>query len=506
MGNIRDEKSQTAIETAIETVISETDATQDLTEGTVVKDIVVDAPATQFRDLYVLTDFVASLSNLSALLVILEDDSYLDDLETALPELTTTQIQAVIKSYIDGLASNYGITRTVARQAQYRQRFYRTDNNGGATVSIPVGTQVQNADGSIRAIVQVSTPQVPVLDSVGGSGLYYVEETVVAVTTGSGGNTALNSLNRFVSAIPALATRTGNITLLVAGRDEENNADLVDRIRDSFRGRNINTVTGYSNILRADPLAFSDTKVVGPGNALMTRLATGGIDIYGIGSEPATISERQSYSSVQDMYLLSYQPVDSLLSVVGSVSGTINPAAYELTTDTSAFAESARGRKAMSVLDPTAFTNGEILTLTYTYDALIGAAQNQIESEDYDVPDADVLVKRATQVGLNLTLEIIYTNTVAQATVRANLEADFAVFLAGGTTSRGIVRGAYDLGEDVDKSDILLVLGAVAGVDRIDLDTFVVKTVRGGVATTASTDPVPMDDNEYARAGTITYV
>jgi hypothetical protein len=512
MGNIRDSKSLTAIENAIEAVITAADPAIDLTTGTAVKDIAVDAPATQMRALSVLMDFVGAIGSLQELLDILDDDTYISDLGDALPELTEAQIRAIVSAYIDNLAGNYGLTRNAATQAQYRQRFYRADANGGAPLTITVGTQVQNLDGSIKSEVQASVAQVPVLDSA--KGMYYVEETVVSVTVGSGGNTALNSLVSFVAAIPSLATQTGNVSLLVAGADEENDAALVTRAKDSFRGRNINVDPGYRAIMKGDlkgaiaasPLSFTDAKVVGPGDVLMTRLATGGIDVYVIGSEPASKSEAQTYSSAQTDYLLSFQPASSIQSVVGSVSGTIAPAAYAFTADTSAFLGSARARNKMSVVTHASFSNGETITITYTYDSLILAAQNLMESDDFDVPDADLLVKLGTQVLINLTVEAVLDGSVAVATVQANIQADFATFLAGGTTTRTTVFSAFGLGKDIDKSDLLAVLAAVAGVDRIDLDTFVIVSVRAGVPTTETTDPVVLADNAYARAGTVTFV
>ena len=504
MGTIRDSKSLTAIQQAVEKVISDNDPTIDLTTGTAVKDVVVDAPSTQMRALAVLTDFVGSIGSLDDLLFILSDEAYLDDLQESLPELTEQQIKALISGYIDGLAANSGITRVAAVQAQYTQRFWRVDNNGGSPVTVPVGTQVQNLDGSIKAEVKISTPQIPAIDT--SRGLYFVSETVVAITTGGSGNTALESLSRFVAAIPSVATSTGNTALLVEGRDEENDADLAQRIKDSFKGRNLNTITGYKTLMKADPLAFTDARVVGPGDALMTRLATGGIDIYAIGGEPATDSETQVYSSVKTFYLLSFQPALTIQSVVGSISGTIAPSAYQLSEDTGTFADSAKARNQLEVLTASAFSNGETLTITYTYDALVLAAQNQIESDDNNVPDADVLVKAATQVPINLDLEVVLSGSVDEATVQSNIQADFAVFLAGGTTSRGTILASFGIGENIDKSDLLSVLTAVDGVDRIDLDTFLVSTVRGGTPTVETTDPVVIADNEYARAGTVTFL
>lgn len=504
MGQIRDSKSLSAIQESIEGVIEDTDSTLDLTVGTAVKDVVVDAPATQVRALAVLTDFVGASPSLQDLLDILADSDYLEDLQEALPEFTIDEIKDIISDQITGLASNYQITRNAAVPAQYKQRFYRADDNGGAALTIPVGTKVQNLDGSIKAEVQVSTAQVPQYDS--SKGRYYVEETVIATEAGSSGNTALNSLTRFVASIPTLATETANVATLVEGQDEETDANLAVRAQDSFRGRNVNTDYGYANILKADPFAFTDANVVGPGDELMTRLGSGGIDIYVTGGEPTTVSERQIYSSSQTFYLLSFQPVDTILSVVGSISGTISPTAYQQETDTSDFARSAKGRTRLEVLNPSAFVNSEVLTITYTFDQLILAAQNHLESEDYNVPDASVLVKKATQVLINLTLEVVLDGSEDETTVQATIQSDLAIFLAGGTASDGAVHPSFRLGENIDKSDILSVLTRVAGVDRIDLDTFEVYTVRSGVATLSTSDPVAIDDNEYARAGTVTFL
>jgi len=337
--------------------------------------------------------------------------------------------------------------------------------------------------------------------------MYYVEGTVEALVAGTAGNVSNGALSEFVVAITSLATSTANVELLSAGTDIQTDSQFSAVAKDSFRGRNINTRAGYKKILTSSPLAFSDAELVGPNDALMTRAPSGAVDIYVIGGESATVNETHLYQSGTTEYLLALQPATSILSVVGSMSGNVSKTGnWSYLADTGAFAQSSKARNQLKILNPSVFVDDEVITVTYTYDSQIDDAQNLIESDEYDVPGNETLIKIGTQVTIDVDAEVIYTGAVAQNTVKSNLQGDLAKFFTGGTSSRGVELAFRGLNEDIDKSDLIAVMAAVSGVDRIDLDTLKVYTTRGGVKTLAPTDPVPIVASEYARAGVIVFV
>lgn len=505
MGSIRDQKSQTAIRDAIVSRIRTLDPTIAADPGSVVRDVFADAPSGQVRDLYVMVDYINSIKSLDGILKILQDTSYLEDLQAALPEFTLDEIRDLISSDLDDLVSNYGMTRSPATKAKYRQRFYRPDNNGGVAITIAVGTKVKNLDGSVQAQVVSTSAQIPTRETT--VGMYYVEATVEALIAGTSGNVANGALAQFVAAIPALATSTANVELLSGGADEQSDSQLAQAAKDAFRGRNLNTRYGYENLLKAAPVAFSDVAIIGPNDPLMLRAPSGAVDLYVIGGESTTISETALYQGGETLYLLQLQPATSIVSVVGSSSGNIPKTNnWQFSSDTGAYARSAKARNYLEVLNPAVFTDGETITITYTYDSQIDDAQNLIESDEYDVPGNETLVKLATQVAIDIDAELVYTGTVSVATVKSSVQSDLAKFFTGGVASTGVTLAFRGINESVDKSDLIAVITAVSGVDRVDLDTFKVYTVRAGVKTLAATDPVAINGDEYARMGTVVFV
>lgn len=503
MGAIRDQNSLEAIQAAIVNRIRLLNPALDTNTGTVLRDVVIDAPAAQMRALAVLLDYADSLKSVDSVLEILSDADYLAELNEALPEFSLTDLKAHISADLDRIASNFLVTRTPAQPARYRQRFWRADDNGGVPITIPSGTQVQTLDGTVKARVVASSAQTPVVDT--DKGLYYVEATTEATTSGTIGNVANNAFSRFSVAIPTLASQTGNVEMLQPGSDTQSDASLGDSIKNAFRARNLNTKAGYRTILKASPLAFTDVSVVGPNDSLMKRSASGAVDLYVIGSDTSTRTDVFRYQTGTTQFLLTYQPALSIVSVTTG-AGPKPSSGYFLQVSNNGWTGSAKQTAYLKLTDTTTYSDQQLFNVTYTYDSKIRDAQNLIESEDYNVPGADVLVKRGTQVVIDMDLQAVLTGSVSESIAWTNLSGDFAKFFTGGTSSTGVILPGRGMGESIDKTDILSVLSAVRGVDRITLTTLVIYTVIGGVRTISATDPIPVDASQYARAGTLNFL
>lgn len=503
MGAIRDQNSLEAIQAAIVNRIRLLNPALDTNTGTVLRDIVIDAPAAQMRSLAVLLDYADSLKSVDSLLAILDDPDYLSELNDALPEFSLTDLKAYISSDLDRMASNFLITRTAAQPARYRQRFWRADDNNESPITVPLGTQVQTLDGSVKARVVASSAQTPVVDVA--KGLYYVEATIEATTSGTIGNVANNAFSRFSVAIPTLASETGNVEMLQPGTDIQSDASLGEAIKNSFRARNLNTKAGYKEILKAAPLAFTDVSVVGPNDSLMKRSASGAVDLYVIGSDTSTRTDVFRYQTGTTQFLLTYQPALSLVSVTTG-AGPKPTNSYTLLTSNNGWSGSAKAKAYFKITDASTYSDQQLFNVTYTYDAKIRDAQNLIESPDYDVPGADVLVKRGTQVLIDMDLQAVLTGSVSESVAQTNMAGDFAKFFTGGVSSTGVTLPGRGMGVPIDKTDVLSILTAVNGVDRITLTTLVIYTVIGGIRTISGTDPIPVDASQYARAGTLNFL
>ena len=301
------------------------------------------------------------------------------------------------------------------------------------------------------------------------------------------------------------ASTTSNVILLRSGTDEETDLELIIRTKIVRKGRNLFTISGLKGIALGtaenSPLNFQDALIVSAGDDLMTRAYAGAVDIYVIGKDVRNIEEKRTHLGVDNYYTLTYQPVDSVTSVVGSTTGAL---AYTVDSDTiSGVIGSIRAYTRIKV---TTGVIGETITISYKVDQAIIDAQRLIDSdEDFTMPATDILFRQATQVSMNVSVETIYFGMRSQAAVKADITADLSDFFDGGTTSNDQVLAAKGLGEDIDKSDVVAVIAAVDDVGRVTLSgAKEIIFYKDGVVQTS--DPIIIADNEYARMGTVTFL
>jgi hypothetical protein len=505
-GDIRDANSLTTIRARMANQITTIDSTVDTQQGTPVKDIVVDAPSVEIRGNYVIEDYVNRIKNLDEFISILDDDAYLEDMRTALGFSDTADVVDLVEGDLEDFADTFGITRISAVKALYVQRFYRTDNNSGATVTVPLGTEVKTPDGTISAVTITSIAQIPVLDTA--RGLYYVEETAEASESGSGGNVALNSLTTMTPQL-SQATSTGNVSLITAGVDQESNESLVARVKNARKGRNYPTEVGLEQLatgaLDGSTLSFTDANAIGPNSALMTRALAGAVDLYVVGKSLAAYSESFTFLSSQSTYVLGTQPVESASSVTSGTTASAIP--FTFNSDVSGgFAGSTRAQGSVTLTSPGSLTHGDILTVSYNYDSAIQEAQALVDTGGtFHAPAMDLLFRQSRQVSISIDLEVVQYGTRSQTDVQTDVSNDLAAFFNGGTTSNGVVYGPKAIGEDIDRSDVVTVVAAVDDVDRVTLvGTKAIVFYKDGVVTTEA--PISIADNQHARIGTVTYL
>jgi len=502
MGKIRNSNQLAIIRDRIAAEIQSINSLMDIQQGHIIKDVVVDAPGQEFRYAYILLDYINTIKSLDGISSLINDTGFKEDIQNALSLDSIDDVITLISADLDDLASVHGVTRQAAVASAYMQRFYRADDNSGATIAIPVGTTVKTVDGTVVATVQASVPQVPILDT--DNGLYYVEETVKVTEGGTTGNVALGTLTLIAPTI-AQATSTSNVVILTTGADEETNLALIARLEDARKGRNLQTIAGWKKIALGtaedSPLYFQGANVVDSSSALMTRAYAGAIDIFVIGKDIQSIEERILHTGDGSVYTLSYQPVETVMSVDGSISSLLT--AVTVIDTTSATSGSTRAYTRITV---SGGVIGETLTVSYRVDQAIIDAQRLIESDDeFTVPAADVLFRQATQISISINVQIFYFGTRAQANVELDIQSDLASFFDGGTTSNGEKLSAKGLGVGIDWSDVVSIINDVDDVDRITISgTNAIRFYKDGVQT--FNDPITLEDNEYARLGTVTFI
>ncbi len=226
----------------------------DTKPGTVARDLFVDGPSSQLALLY---DQLSSVSSQQSM-------------------------RLVIGSDLDRLAKNFGVIRKQSTPATGVALL--TFSSISAPIPISVGSLVIASNGfsySITAGISV-TPSTAnfyrsvankfrdQLDAAGISDQYAIEVTVIATTAGSSGNIGTLSLSRTnVSGV----SNVTNINPFSGGTDQEDDSNFRNRVLAAFSGSSVGTALGYLNTALGTT-GVSDAAVVEPGDALMTRDGT----------------------------------------------------------------------------------------------------------------------------------------------------------------------------------------------------------------------------------------
>jgi len=326
----------------------------DTKPGTVSRDLFVDLPADQIAKLY------------SAVGVVAEKQS-----------LATTSGRD-----LERLAANFGAGRNTGSAANGIVIF--CTNTLVGDISIPTGTLVTARNGikfrTIGNFVMSATDKNRLaanasrmkkgLRIAGLNSSYVLEVPVQAVRQGTGGNVA--SLQIVSTNLP-FAVSVTNLTSMTGGTNRETDDSFRSRILAVFSGANVGTSAGYRNSLLGVN-GVLDALIVEPGDTLMLRDGTetletgdgtdriissgtgGKVDAYILGRKVEAISESFIFTDLsgsgniiderndhilgqtgqdptrtsEERRVLAFkngtlpaQPIDSIISVVGSSSGTL---------------------------------------------------------------------------------------------------------------------------------------------------------------------------------------
>jgi hypothetical protein len=325
----------------------------DIKPGTVARDLFIDLPASQLALLY---DELSGISNKQSL-------------------------RLVVGNELDQLAQNFGIVRRVSTKSSGVALLTFLSMN--APINITKGSTIIANNGFSYEILtdtaisplssnfyrSIATKYRSELDLLGISDEYAVEVTVVASTAGSNGNIGSYSLDR--TNISGISNVT-NINPFVGGTDQESDAAFRTRTLSSFSGSSVGTELGYLNAALSTT-GVVDAVVITPGDSLMTRDGTevkvnsdgsrtiisegsgGKVDVVVLGSSLIENTESFIYqdksnnndptSSKNNLVLgqivgdenktinkkrsdnikngvLPKQPIDSILQIAGSISGS----------------------------------------------------------------------------------------------------------------------------------------------------------------------------------------
>ena len=153
---------------------------------------------------------------------------------------------------------------------------------------------------------------------------------------------------------------------------------------------------------------------------------------------------------------------------------------YILKKDTSDYAGSMTGRDAVHWLNTSKLLLNDTLIINYNYDALI--TNLQIGVDDQRCLTADVLVKQAVEVPIEVVADVKIYNTITKSYIKRTIASAINNHIATSNT----------LGGKIDTSDIVSLIMQSDYVDSVDLNT-----IKLSIKGQAKQDSIEIGDNEY---------
>lgn len=502
----------------------------DVSSGQVIRDISINAPASVMEGLY-------------------------SDIEQVRVAQSILNANVMSTQDLDNLVANFGVTRKSASPAQGLIVFY-TPVQPLSDFEIPVGTRVATTTttNSPQTVFKTSNTVrfIAAFESTyynPDTGNWEITANIQAENGGRPGNVGPFTITNVLNF--DLPFKVTNRIATTGGTDQESNQDLATRTVNSFLGNNKGTESGYLGTVLAQP-NVTDALVQGPGDPLMVRDGGEGgkVDIWtlttNVGSVELNKDNNSSTSFVWDnsqqalnsyVYTFPLLPVDvdSPLVVVGTTSPNnpltnvvlyesrnpapsgiayINEGEFHYTFNKANNLDTAHSVDATDniVWNPTTMealrtypsgintANTLQVDITYSYDSTIQSLQSLIDEPSNKIITADVLVKEAVKVTIDVQASI---NLEPQYKETPNTETQTINSVITALTN---YLNNFKMGTKLEKSDIVQIIHNVTGVDNVILNSVVITR---SINPVYGINPEEVENtsalaNEYLSAGSIT--
>jgi uncharacterized phage protein gp47/JayE len=458
-------KSVTTIVQSMISYIRGKFSSADVTEGSILNDVVITAPARVISQVY-------------------------SDLDTA--SLGQSIITAS-DAQLDVLAGNASLVRKAARPARGSITFYK---NVAPTfdIVISVGTVISTSASNASPSIQFqSLRTVTMYASLAGlylnpvTGRYEISTDIIASLAGLDGIVGSNTISLISTPVSGI-DGCYNAAATAYGADQESSVSLQNRIGTKVTGNVIGTEDGYLNVVLANS-AVDDAVVVAHG--LTGRDALGAIDIYVKGRSP--ITQTDVFTFLTSNMIFSKQPTisGSVVSVQSSSSGSISSALWQQVMDTGQYRGSIHALDTLHWPTVLNATYG-IVYATYSYNALIEQLQTLFSQTNKDVLNTNVLVKWAQELFIDITINMKVSSGFDSTVVSDAVTNEIAVFLS-----------SLSIGQELQQADVARVILNVAGVDDVQLPFTLFHSSDGTVVPNAFGNLV-IPSYAYALAGVVT--
>ena len=403
---------------------------------------------------------------------------------------------------LEGIVYNEGLTRQIGSRAAVTLVFSLSAvpaNDLRVQRGFPVASLSDESSGQTITFI---TTEERVLSVAAASsffnpttGRYELSVPAVATVEGPGGRVGPNRARRPLRPLAGFDGVT-NPTTASGGREVETNADLIRRYLLSIRGRRLATSQGVQRFTLTDFPSVADVLTVSGDDPLLVRAGddAGAVDAYIIGDQTVEVTENLTFIAATELVRLSFPPLIEVLSVTDIATGFVyvEDDDYEVVYDSSGYGRSTRAEDGVRFL-PTAKTtlpaSGTLITIAYTYNALIRQLQATATQDDVKVHGRDLLYKRGNGVDMAHEANLKVSSGFNTARVQTLVVASVLSFING-----------LKLGADVEESDIQGIVRQISGVDNY------ITTRLSRLGTPSGTGDVTIEWNEYARIAETDYI
>jgi len=472
-----------AIYSSIQTLIKANNLDLTTQIGSVVSDVFITPLAQKVLEELIQEGYTKAGSSLDRLIALKTDPDFLAQINEI--NLTSQQLNAEIYAILNKIASNYKLVRIAAVNTTGLV-YFCTASIPSVDIIIPTNSRISTVLGKDYVTTETKTIVITNINDYYDPDLnaYVIAVLIQAVTAGSIGNTGIETIT-VMDDVVANVEFIINKSSLVNGDDEETDEEFVARIKTKLAGNNLGTPSGYqSTALNEDYV--QDCIVVKPNDPEMKRNSYGGsIDIMIVGEHYDTQTDVLIYQAALHSVkiTLANRPAEDIDSVVSNAPHTfIKGTDYNFTKDTNLLAGSIQSSDCLTWLGATMPAEGETLTIIYQRNKLVQDLQDIINLDENKIIAADILVREATKVLIDIIFDLhIYSGY------------DFTTISATITTNLTTYINAFKLDEDVQISDLIAEIYKVAGVDNVTNMT--INTVVGDLN---------IDRTQYARSNSIT--
>ena len=333
----------------------------------------------------------------------------LEERQDSVRTLASLQLDKVTtEAEINAIGTAFGLPNVSGKPASCRQTFF-TSSRPTSDIVIERGTLVGTTDSSRIFVV---TERVVMLASAADAYYnaarrrYEITAKIESTSIGSDSNLPAFRIKRLFTTVTGLDRNgTENREAATGGTDRQSFSNYLRRIRLKFLGVNPETGAGIaSQAFEYAPESISDVMMVYPKDRKVFRRDTGrpAIDLYVIGSLTESTSQRYVAIGGETSIALSSAPVLSIGSVQIDSAATT---AYTLLSDPNpALTGSSRASDVLILTTP--LTAGQVIDITYTYDALVSGMQANVFDANGRQFGTDILVRRPEEVPVSVQVDV----------------------------------------------------------------------------------------------------